>query len=257
MGCDIFWDAKTPDLTRQRVLTSFLISIWEELGWEYDVYDGRPVNGWLNNVGWRGGGTITRPRLLGVSGYIMEKYFLQRLIKDDVMEPTRGQISFVFNNSVGGGKEIENSLLTVAPTCMCAEQTKRTAGNRDCMIGIYKEGGYERSLNETGLIFLLLLIKYAFLPELEADDDGSMFRCMDYKYQMLAGHVPSIDGFGQGDFEVLRPFESEAQSDFISRLASRKGNRQKVIAQARAEVIRELQGQRVIGEVSDGDLIFD
>ena len=177
MGCDIFWNAKEPDIQKQRQCSLFLHAFFETQKWDYDIYNNKTKGLFLRLDGQEEMPPHTLD-LLGVSSYLYSKENMK--VFPDTAER---QLSFVFDNTPTLSNSQRNALITVErindfniPKYQSYKESfKPFSENKDIeFFGMYRTGGYDRVIDYAfNIIVLFYLVKSMFIPALNVGDDYS------------------------------------------------------------------------------------
>lgn len=173
MGCDFYWDAREPDVVRQRGASMFIQSWALRRGLRCVAYNGA-VEGYFLDRGkdWmdlKNFQTVTRKTQLELIGVEIEGLH---------------EFSFVFNNSPHPKPARRHRLITLTKFSDFGDEHAYLrrffdVGELDPSetYGFYKDGGYTRMIGGgiDGLATFLYMLRRRYLPGLVVDDDYNVF----------------------------------------------------------------------------------
>ncbi|MHB8336983.1 MAG: hypothetical protein ACYDEE_06180 [Ignavibacteriaceae bacterium] len=173
MGCDIFWNAKEPDIQKQRQCSLFLHAFYEVQKWDCEVYSGEIIGAFYD---YRNRKVFNSLNLIGVT-----TYFNMKDMRGTVFDFAERQFSFVFNNTLDNTVVDQHSLITIDVFSSSEIEEfhwlkeELTANRPDSNLsnyGIFKTGGYDRAIENAFHFFVLFyLVKTLFIPSLSPCDD--------------------------------------------------------------------------------------
>lgn len=166
MGCDIWWDAREPDVVKQRRAAMFIQSWAERRELRYVTYNGESEGYFLDLKNMQ---TVSRKTTLDLVGVSVEGLH---------------EFSFVFNNSAHLKTARRHRLISLSMISnfegehSYLERYFDVGGyNASEKYGVYKEGGYTRVLTDVADSALLLfyVLKRRYLTGLDVIDDYNIF----------------------------------------------------------------------------------
>jgi hypothetical protein len=183
MGCDVDWSGRLPDIATQRRCAHLLTSLWREVGWPIDVFDGVYPGYWydteLHTI------ASAEPRhLCGVSGRYYPEETLRRM-----SFVGQSRISFVFDNTPSLPEEKRHRLITVCPIDSFDREDFRgyryafeetPCDPASARYALIRDGAYDRLLGHARTLLTLIgVVKLYYCPELRVSDDYGIFASVE------------------------------------------------------------------------------